>query len=335
MHVGPENWSNQREELKRRVLEILGPFPTECVDLSPRVVDEVQCQGYVRRKVLYQTQPGEDVPAYLMVPDGLDGPRPVAFCIHPTTKGSGKDRIAGLAGIEPGTPPDASRSYAHELAQRGYVVLAPDFLTDGERVYPGWEPYHTLPFYEANPEWSAVGKNIWDAMRGIDYLQTIPEADCSRIATIGHSFGGHHAIFIAALDDRVACVAANGGAITWWLNEKLGWARPLDSWYTYINKLRPYLERDDRQVPFEFSDFTALVAPRPLLSMSAEGDGHPVAEMEATARGAMPAWHALGAGDKVLFTCYPGPHDFTQPVRDMAYAWLHRWLSYPGREVLL
>ena len=210
MSIDPADWSAQRERLKKRILEILGPFPEGAPPLNPRTVAEVQCEGYVRRKVLFQTQPGEDVPAYLMIPDGIDSPRPVAFCIHPTTRGSGKDRISDVWGIAPHTPPEPSRSYAHELAQRGYVVFAPDFLTDGERIYPGWPPYHTRPFYEANPEWSAVGKNIWDAMRGIDFLQTVPEADCSRIATIGHSFGGHHSIFIAAFDERVSCVAANG-----------------------------------------------------------------------------------------------------------------------------
>lgn len=333
MEVNADNWETQRAELKQRILEILGPFPEEAPQLNPRTVEEVQCDGYIRRKVLYQCEPGEDVPAYLMIPDDIAEPRPVAFCIHPTTKGTGKDRIAGIAGVAPGEPPDASRSYAHELAQRGYVVLAPDFLTDGERIYPGWEPYHTQPFYEQNPEWSAAGKNIWDAMRGIDFLQTVPEADCSRIATIGHSFGGHHSIFIAAFDERITCAVSNGGGVSWRLKEKLGWARPLDSWYTYINKLRPYLEDENSQLPFYFYEFAALVAPRPLLAMSAEGDGQTNEQMRFTYENAKAVWEALGAPEKWRSYWYPGPHDFPLPVRELAYAWLHRWLEFPVREV--
>ncbi len=334
MKVNASAWQAQREELKRRILEILGPFPEEVPDLDPSTVEETQCDGYMRRKVLYQTQPGESVPAYLMIPDGITGPRPVAFCIHPTTRGSGKDRVAGVWGIAPHTPPDASRSYAHELAQRGYVVLAPDFLTDGERVYPGWKPYHTRPFYEANPEWSAVGKNIWDAMRGIDFLETVPEADMSRIATVGHSFGGHHSVFIAAFDDRVSCVAANGGVMAWYTKgAELHWARPLDSWYTYINKLRPYLEDESVALPFRFYEFMALVAPRPILSMSSDEDGERLEDMGFTYTEARKVWGALGAADRAMFYHYPGPHDFPTNVRDIAYAWLHRWLCNPGEEV--
>ena len=333
MSIDPADWSAQRERLKKRILEILGPFPEGAPPLNPRTVAEVQCEGYVRRKVLFQTQPGEDVPAYLMIPDGIDGPRPVAFCIHPTTRGSGKDRISDVWGIAPHTPPEPSRSYAHELAQRGYVVFAPDFLTDGERIYPGWPPYHTRPFYEANPEWSAVGKNIWDAMRGIDFLQTVPEADCSRIATIGHSFGGHHSIFIAAFDERVSCVAANGGVMSWRTGPGLHWARPLDSWYTYINKLRPWLVDESLPLPFEFWEFISLIAPRPVLAMSSDEDGETYEDMVFTYTQAHRVWSDLGVGDRALFYHYPGPHDFPDPVRDMAYAWLHRWLSYPGKEV--
>ena len=333
MQIDPANWETQRADLKRRVLEILGPFPEEKPDLDARVVDEVDCGTYVRRKVLYQSQPGEDIPAYLMLPKETDGPRPAIFATHPTTSGSGKDIVAGITGWEPGSEPEPACSYAHELAQRGYVVLAPDFLTDGERVYPGWEPYHSRPFYDANPEWSAVGKNIWDAMAGIDFLHTVPEADVTRLATIGFSFGGHHSMFIPAFDDRVTCAVCNGGLVSWRLPEKLGWARPLDSWYTYINKLRPYLEDENSQLPFHFYEVMSLVAPRPMLTMHAEGDGQPEEEVRAACAGARIAWQDLGVPERLGTYWYGGPHDFPPPVRDMGYAWIHHWLGHPGHEV--
>jgi len=333
VNTDTQQWQDTREDIKRRLLEVLGPFPDTVTDLQPRTVEQIRCEGYLRRKVLYQAQPGEDIGAYVMVPDGGEGPFPVAFCIHPTTAGSGKDRIAGVWGVAPDTPPDASRSYAHELAQRGYLVFAPDFLTDGERVYPGWKPYHTRPFYEANPEWSAVGKNIWDAMRGIDFLQTVPEADVSRLATIGHSFGGHHSLFIAAFDQRVKCVVSNGGVVSWLTRGENHWARPLDSWYTYINKLRPYYENDDTAMPLRFWEVMALLAPRPLLAMTAQGDTQSPEEARFTYEHVREVYRSLGVPDRTLFYLYPGPHDFPVPIRELAYAWLHRWLASPGEEV--
>ena len=58
----------------------------------------------------------------------------------------------------PGNPtgavmPQAEWQQLFELADRhGFVVLAPDTITAGERVYPGAQAYWTAPFYEKNPK---------------------------------------------------------------------------------------------------------------------------------------------------------------------------------------
>jgi len=94
------------------------------------------------------------------------------LCLHQTTP---------LAKDEPaGTHPDAAWPYAHELALRGFVCIVPDYPSFGEHAYD----------FRAHPEYaSGTMKAIWDNIRAVDLLESLPEVDRDRIAVIGHSLG--------------------------------------------------------------------------------------------------------------------------------------------------
>ena len=85
-----------------------------------------------------------------------------------------------------------------ELAERGYVTLAPDYPYLGENKF---DPYQ-------NGYVSCTMKGIWNHMRAIDLLQSLTEVDGQRIGVIGHSLGGHNSLFLAAYDERVRCVVS-------------------------------------------------------------------------------------------------------------------------------
>ena len=48
---------------------------------------------------------------------------------------------------------------------------------------------------------------IWDGMRGLDYLTSLPEVDPARIGCVGNSGGGTLTAYLAALDPRVTVAA--------------------------------------------------------------------------------------------------------------------------------
>src|SRR6185369_1322999 len=79
----------------------------------------------IRRKITYQTEPGDRVAAYLFLPPADGKKLPAVLCLHQTTK-LGKAEPAGLGGLK-------NLHYALELAERGYITLAPD--------YPGYGDY--------------------------------------------------------------------------------------------------------------------------------------------------------------------------------------------------
>lgn len=75
-----ESWPAHRERIMRGIREVLGTMPGETVPLDPRTLSEEDCGGYLRRKVTIQVQPGDRMPAYLLVPKSLKGRVPAVIC---------------------------------------------------------------------------------------------------------------------------------------------------------------------------------------------------------------------------------------------------------------
>ena len=91
--------------------------PSRC-RLDLEVTEETACDGYRRRRIVFDTEDTMSVPAYLLVPDGRPAPGSAVLAVH--GHGPGKSRMCGL---EPEGAPGSD--YAAELARRGHVVLAP------------------------------------------------------------------------------------------------------------------------------------------------------------------------------------------------------------------
>lgn len=294
-------WLERRKEIQRRWLELLGPFPDKVLPLESKLEEVEQKDGLTRYHVSFQTEADDRVTGWLLVPDAAKKkPTPAIICIHSTTWGSGKDATIGLSGrrpVDPPRDPQVGAAYGLTLAQHGFVTLSIDLLTDGERIDPRHRVMDTRPFYQKHPEWSIVGKNTWDIMRSVDFLQTLDFVDHGQIGCTGWSLGGHTALFAAAFDERITATVSNGGVLDWW-RQTAAWSRKPSSWtpwrkgidaptsskklerrfgfktnsgpYVYIKSFRPYIDDPSRQIPIDFDSLMALVAPRPLLIISTE-----------------------------------------------------------------
>ena len=309
------------EQIQENVISIIGRFPSECPPLDVEMLDEVELEGYIRRKVSYSVESDERVSAYLLLPQPLTNTAsvPAVLCLHGTSR-EAKDGQVGLSDRK-------DTAHALHLAQRGYVTLAPDHLCSGERIAPGLEPYDTASFYQRHPEWSAVGKAIWDAQRAIDYLVSLDYVDSARIGCIGHSLGGHGATFAAAFDERITASVSNCGLTTFAKNPKrLSWAR--DHWYIYMPKLRPIFLNDEES-PFDLHEVVALIAPRAFLNISGLNDGT-FANTDTFAELGLrvnKAYRLLGAEERFANYLHGSGHSFLLESQALAYAWLDRWLK--------
>lgn len=330
------SWEDRCKGIERGWLDLLGPFPETVPDLGPEMRRVEDIDGIECHYVTFQSEPDDRVPAYLLVPETAKGkPSPAVIAIHPTTRGAGKRIAVGLSGRapeDPPLPPPHTRAYGLELARWGYVTFSLDLICDGERIPEGLPQYDTREFYRRHPEWSAVGKNIWDVMRAVDFLETLDVVDASRIACCGHSLGGHSSLFAAAFDKRIATAVCNGGVYSWRRNED-HWSRPETdkaapvTSYIYIKKLRPYLDEPSKPVPADFDGLMKLVAPRPLLIMQAEFEIKRDDTVNKVARAAE-VYRELGAGDRIAMFSYPGDHNYPPDAKRFSFSWLDRWLDH-------
>ena len=126
-----------RDDLKR----LLGPFPVRC-PLDAVLLETADCGLYVRETIEYAVETDERVKSFLLVPKNINRSLPAIFAHHQHASQFqlGKSEVVGLKG-------DADQAYASELAERGYVVIAPDALAFEERNWSnpsGYAEYHEL-----------------------------------------------------------------------------------------------------------------------------------------------------------------------------------------------
>lgn len=291
--------------------ELLGPFPTR-VPLYLETLEETDCDQYVRHKIVFDSEETMSVPAFLLVPRGRVRPGPAILAVH--GHGPGKSQAVGLEETE--TP---GGDYAHQLALRGYVVLAPDLRCFGERA--DWNPpdhyaCDTNLVHAVMAGVSPLTQNLWDLARCLDVLEEHALVAPDRIGVAGLSYGATMSLFLAAWDARVAVAAVSGYFSSWQASHKMPWNM------CGSQVLPGMLGR------IEHLDLGALVAPRPLLVQSGDADDlfpAPVAAEECTKLRAV--YRALGAEDHLTHHVFEGGHCWRG---EDVYPFLERWLGGCG-----
>ena len=192
--------------------KLVGPSPPHC-PLNPAVLGDVDCGSHVRQTVEYAVEEGERVKSLVLLPKNSSGTLPavIAHHQHAGQFDLGKSEVVGLAG-------DPDQAYGAELAERGYVVIAPDALAFEERNWSaiaGHAEYYELASRLVRGE-TLLGKVLHDVRVALDYLATRPEVDPSRIGFIGHSYGGRMAIWASAFDERIRAAVSNCGCVNYW-----------------------------------------------------------------------------------------------------------------------
>jgi dienelactone hydrolase len=238
----------------------LGPFQKERAELQLKVVDEQSHRGVTRRRVNYFIEEWERVSAWLFLPDEEDE-MPAILCCHQTAP-EGKDAAAGFSG-------NPNLAFAQHYAELGYVTLAPDCITAGERVSAGLQAFDTSAYYKDHPKRSAMAKMLWDHIHALDVLSEMRCVDPARIGVIGHCLGGYNTLLLSAFDERVqACVSSCGFTRFADDDDPERWSR--ESGFCNAPKLRDAAK--DRNFAFDWEHILALGAPTPTLLLTASND---------------------------------------------------------------
>ena len=192
------------DTFRESVLSVLGA-PPDPAPLSPEVLEIVAGEGFRREKIKYQVSPGDWAYAYLFIPDKLTSSAPTVYVHHRRAAAFtlGKSEAAGLNG-------DKDYALAVELAERGYVVFAPDAFGFEERrsLDSTGDQFDQLYLFNQLSQRLLRGETLLkkvlsDVSRGIDYLETRTEVDSRFLGFIGSGYGGKMALWAMALDPRI------------------------------------------------------------------------------------------------------------------------------------
>ncbi len=309
-----DDWKQRRAEILKGMQAVMGPLPGDSKrsPLAPETVEEVDCGTYVRRLITFQSEPGSRVPAYLCIPKSLledkTGKKqaPAVLCLHGTDNVVGHGTVVGL-----GTRPN--RQYAAELAERGFVTLAPN--------YPKLAKYQ--------PDLAKLGwdsgtlKAIWDNIRGLDLLESLPFVKPGGFGAIGHSLGGHNSVYTAVFDVRITTVVSScgldsfldyyGGEESKWLPDK-GWTQQL-----YMPRLANYHGKL-ADIPFDFHELIGALAPRHVLIIAPTRDHNfQAASVDRIAKSAGAIFALYNHPDHLAVEHPDCEHDFPPEMRERAY----------------
>lgn len=289
-------WATRAADLRTRILFTAGlwPLPPR-TPLNPQIFGRLERAGYSVEKVYFESVPGFYVTGNLYRPLGKKGPFPGILSPH------GHSDYGRLENNELFSEPGR----AINLARQGYVVFSYDMVgyDDSSQVPHAWRSRNAELW-----SFSVLGLQLWNSIRGLDFLETLPDVDPKRLAATGASGGGTQTFLLTAVDERVKASAP-------------------------VNMISHYMQGGDNcenaaglRLFNSNMEFAALAAPRPMLMVSATGDW-----TRDTMRVEFPmiatVYRLFKADDGLQAVQFHAQHNYNQQSREAVYAFFSRWLK--------
>ena len=294
-------WEQASQYLRRHILVSTGQYPNFepllKLPLNPQIFGKIERSDYTVEKVYFESYPGCFCTGNLYRPRGKDGPFPAIVSPH------GHWDRGRLENIERGSIPGRCINFA----KQGYVIFSYDMVgynDSGQQV-----DHRSFPNGDREAIWgiSLLGLQLQNAIRSIDFLQSLPDVDPDRIACTGASGGGTQAFMLMAIDDRIKVSAP-------------------------VNMISAHMQggclcenAPNLRIDFSNIEIGAMMAPRPLLLVSATGDW-----TKDTPDVEYPAIHSIyqhfGAADKIHQVQIDAEHNYNKASREAVYQWFAKWL---------
>ena len=286
-------WESRAAFLRKQILFSAGLLPLpEKTPLNPRSGEPVVHDDYSVSAVLLETYPGFFLGGNLYRPAGKPGPFPAVVSPH------GHWPYGRFENSEFNSVP----ARAVNLARQGYVVFAYDMV--------GWNDTRQAPHGFAGPRehlWliGTLGLQLWNSIRVVDYLASLPDVDAGRIGVTGASGGATQGFLLAAVDDRV------------------GYSAPVNMVSFLMQGGSPCENAPLLRIDTHNVELAAVFAPKPQLLVSATGDwtvNTPAEEFPAV----QGIYRLLDAEANVETRQFDSPHNYHRGSREAVYGFFGR-----------
>ncbi|HEY9433604.1 MAG TPA: acetylxylan esterase [Blastocatellia bacterium] len=296
-----EEWLDRAARLKKQILVSAGLWPAPAkTHLQPTIFGKVDRGDHTVEKVYFESYPGFYVTGNLYRPKNVSGKIPAVLCPH------GHWTYGRLENQQLNSGPARAASFARQ----GYIAFSYDMVgyNDSAAISHRFAAGHRENAVDRESLWSVnlLGLQLWNSIRSIDFLLTLPEVDPERVACTGESGGGTQTFLLTAVDDRVKLSAPvnmvsflmQGGSVC---------------------ENAPNLRIDTNNV-----EIASLAAPRPMMMVSATGDwtkNMMASEYPAVGR----IYKLFDAEDKLTAIQIDAAHNYNQPSREAVYGWFSHW----------
>ncbi len=292
----PEKWRDTSAPYRKYLWEeILGKLPPASEPLVAEtrpIYDYPAFRGYeVRIPVL------PDVFAYgvLLAPKDLKpGDRRAVVVTQHGLEGRPQDLV------EPKTPnaANAYQRYAARLAERGYIVYAP------QNPYIFGEQFRVL-LRKANPlKLSLFSFILAQHARTLEWLGTLPFVDPVRIGFYGLSYGGKTAMRVPSLLDGYALSICSGD-FNEWIWKITSVEEPFSYMFTHEYDMLEF----DLGNTFNYFEMATLIFPRPFMVERGHNDGVGIDEWVTYEYARARRFYAKsGMPERTAIEFFNGPH---------------------------
>jgi cephalosporin-C deacetylase-like acetyl esterase len=306
----PEQIAEYQKRLRMKFLEVLGPLPRR-TPLKARITGEIHRRGYKVEKIIFESQPKHYVSAALFLPDSKKHKAPYPGVLVPC----GHSRN--------GKASEAYQTMGALLALNGMAAMVFDPIDQGERSqllseFPDLQgtKAHTMIGVGS----ILLGRNtawfeLWDSMRGIDYLQSRPEIDSRRIGCTGNSGGGTQTSHLMSLDSRI--VAAAPSCYITSFERLLSTIGPQDAEQNIFGQIA---------FGMDHADYLMMRAPKPTLICSATNDFFDIQGVWDSFRYAKRLYTRMGFAERIELLENDASHNYNKIQRQGVVRWMARWL---------
>ena len=291
------SWEMRRRALIRQILFAAGlsPLPVK-TPLHPQIFGRLEREGYTVEKVLLETLPGYFLGGNLYRPRGAAGPFPAIVTPH------GHWDYGRLENSAINSVPGRCIN----LARQGFVVFSYDMVGQNDTLQTPHE------FQDRRQQlWSfgPLGLQLWNSIRAVDFVSSLPDADPQRIAATGASGGATQVLLLQAIDPRIR------------------WSAPVNMISLLMQGGAMCENAPGLRVGTTTVEIGALMAPRPMLMVSASGDW-----THNTPREEFPAVRAIyalyGKPENVESVQIDAPHNYNHDSREAVYRFFAKWIRH-------
>jgi len=296
-----EEWKARAEYLRGQILFASGLLPMpEKTPLNAKVFGLVDKGDYTVEKVYFESFPGHYVTGNLYKPKKVSGKLPAVLCPH------GHWAYGRLEN----QPLNSGQGRAANFARQGYIAFTWDMVgyNDSTAISHNYASHKTGLVRESLWGINLLGLQLWNSIRAVDFIASLPEVDANRLGVTGESGGGTQTFLLYAVDDRLK-VSAPVNMISSTMQGGC------------LCENTPLLRIDTNNM-----EIGACMAPRPMMMIAATGDWTrqtPTVEFPAI----QSIYRLFEAEDKVKYAQFDAPHNYHKESREAVYGWFAHWLQ--------